>query len=338
MVYATPTKKARIYHMRTHGASFREIGRELGVSDSTVRRNYALLSENPDFYAKTPKPGRPSKFSQGDRNLATRKIHSGVARDGADLKRQFFPDLSYCTIRRKLAEMGLHGRRRCKKFMLTKIHIQKRRKWAAAHREWSTAKWKKVIFSDESKFTIFGSDGTQYCRRGVGEEFRPQNIDPRVKYGGGKVMVWGCITPVGFGRLYRIKGNMNAEMYCEILEEALIGTLRDHGLALDDIIFQQDNDRKHTSKLAKKWFSQKNITTLDWPPNSPDMNIIEHAWGALEHRVHRKHPFITNEDQLWEALQQEWAEMSLEYKENLYTSMRPRVHALEQAKGTQNKY
>ena len=151
-------------------------------------------------------------------------------------------------------------------------------------------------------------------------------------------MVWGCITPVGFGRLYRIKGNMNAEMYCEILEEALIGTLRDHGLALDDIIFQQDNDRKHTSKLAKKWFSQKNITTLDWPPNSPDMNIIEHAWGALEHRVHRKHPFITNEDQLWEALQQEWAEMSLEYKENLYTSMRPRVHALEQAKGTQTKY
>lgn len=338
MVYTTPTKKARIYHMRNHGSSYRQIGRELGLSDGTVRRNYAQLSENPDFYAKTAKTGRPSKFSQSDRNLAARKIRSGVARDGADLRRQFFPDLSYRTIRRKLAEMGLHGRRRRKKFMLTKIHIQKRRKWAAAHVGWSNADWKKVIFSDESKFTIFGSDGTQYCRRGIGEEFKPQYIDPRVKYGGGKVMVWGCITPVGFGRLYRIEGNMNAEMYCGILEEAFLGTLRDHGLAADDIIFQQDNDRKHTSKLAKKWFSRNNITTLDWPPNSPDMNAIEHAWGELEHRVHQKHPFITNVNQLWEALQQEWAEMSLEYKEVLYASMKRRLYALDKAKGTQTKY
>lgn len=70
---------------------------------------------------------------------------------------------------------------------------------------------------------------------------------------------------------------MNAVQYCEILEESFLGTLSDQDLTVDDIIFQQDSDLKHTSKCAKRWFDAQNVIKLPWPTSSSDMNIIEHA-------------------------------------------------------------
>ena len=103
------------------------------------------------------------------------------------------------------------------------------------------------------------------------------NIEKEVKHDEGSVIVWGCLTSKGTDRLHRIHGNMNAVQYCNILDESLLRTLSDHGMNKADIIFQQDNDLKHTSAQAKKWFEENDITVLPWPSFSSDMNIIEHA-------------------------------------------------------------
>jgi transposase len=50
-------------------------------------------------------------------------------------------------------------------------------------------------------------------------------------------------------------------------------------MGLDHFIFQQDNDPKHTSKLAKRFFEEKNIELLPWAPQSPDLNPIENLWS-----------------------------------------------------------
>jgi hypothetical protein len=60
--------------------------------------------------------------------------------------------------------------------------------------DWSDDKWATVVYSDESKFNLFGSDGKRYCRRRPGEEFLDRNVKKTVKHGGGSLMVWGCIT------------------------------------------------------------------------------------------------------------------------------------------------
>ena len=151
-------------------------------------------------------------------------------------------------------------------------------------------------------------------------------------------MVWGCMTGWGWGRLVRVTGNMNAVQYCEILEEGLLGTLEDYGLNADDVIFQQDNDPKHTSKRALEWIRSHGFQKLDWPANSPDMSIIEHAWYELEKRVAKRRVRPRSEDELWAILQAEWAALSKDLCDRLYSSMPRRVASLANAKGGHTKY
>ena len=62
----------------------------------------------------------------------------------------------------------------------------------------------------------------------------------------------------------------------------------------NDFVQQQDNCSTHMSKV--------NMTTLEWPARSPDLNLIENVWEMLAQLVYDG-PEITKEGQLWERIQ-----------------------------------
>ena len=63
-------------------------------------------------------------------------------------------------------------------------------------------------------------------------------------------MVWDCMMWEGVGNLVKIDGKMDTNLYEQIMEEDLLGSLDWYDKSPREIIFQQDNDPKHKSKLA----------------------------------------------------------------------------------------
>lgn len=92
--------------------------------------------------------------------------------------------------------------------------------------------------------------------------------------------------------MVRVNGKMDAEQYIAILEEGLKGILINWENEVQNMIFQQDNDPKHTSKKAKKCLADNNFYVLDWPPQSLDLNTIYHLWleikNCLSHSMDAK--------------------------------------------------
>ena len=151
-------------------------------------------------------------------------------------------------------------------------------------------------------------------------------------------MIWGCISAEGVGYACRIDHHMDAKVYTDILDDYLLPTIDYYDLEKDNIIFQQDNDSKHTSKAAQKWFENNEIEVLEWPAQSPDLSPIEHLWEYLEWRLAAYKTEPKGMLELWERIEIEWDKIPLEVCMNLIESMPRRIAAVLKAKGGYTRY
>ncbi len=57
-----------------------------------------------------------------------------------------------------------------------------------------------------------------------------------------------------------------------------------------DFIFQQDLAPAHTAKSTKIWLKDHGVGVLDWPANSPDLNLIDSLWGIVKRKMRNNRP------------------------------------------------
>ena len=182
------------------------------------------------------------------------------------------------SVRNRLREAHLHSCRLHRGLDLPAVHLPNRLELANAHIQWHLARWRGVLSTHESWFSLFRADGRQRAWRRVGEQFADVNIVDRVAHGGGGVMVWAGVCYGQRTQVHFIDGILNAQRYRdEIPRSIVVPFIHDHHLML-----QHDKARPHVARIWTQFLEAENIPVLVWPANSPDMSPIEHVWDALD--------------------------------------------------------
>ena len=195
--------------------------------------------------------------------------------------------------------------------------------------------WDKVIFSDESTFTIQNHAGNNFVRRRPHEAFSPQHISPTIKHPT-SVMIWGCMASNGIGRLHICEGMMNATKYAAVLETRLLASARSL-FPSEYWIFQDDNAPCHQAKLVKRWMQSHGVAQMNWPTQSPDLNPIENLWHRINVIIAKNKP--SNKRELIENIIQAWHHIvTPEELRSLVQSMPRWCRAMIQNKGFPTKY
>ncbi len=118
-------------------------------------------------------------------------------------------------------------RKRATKPLLKTRYRQKHLTGAKEKKNWTVAKWSKVLFSDKSKFCIScGNQGPRVWRKS-GAAQNPCCLKSGVKFPQ-SVMIWAAMSSAGVGPLCFLKSTVNAAIYQEILEHFMLPSADQH--------------------------------------------------------------------------------------------------------------
>ena len=166
-------------------------------------------------------------------------------------------NISTRTVRWKLHEMGYHGRAAGHKPNITMCNAKHRLEWCKARRHWTLDQWKRVLWSDELRFTIWQSDGRICVCPIPGERYLPQCIVP----------IWwmrknglGLFFMVRARPLSSIEGTLqHTKKFYTILCFQLCGHILGKVLSCFSMTVRK-------TRSIQKWFAKIGMEELDWPP------------------------------------------------------------------------
>lgn len=317
------------------GATQQEVARHFGVSRQTISALWTRYN-NTNRVDDRPRSGRPRVTTQAqDRYIRLRHLRDRTTTATSTTTQ--IPGvrrISDQTVRNRLREAGLFARRPVRRHVLTPRHLADRLLWCQQRVRWARARWRNVLFTDESRFLLTRADGRARVYRRRGERYAPNCVQQVVPFGGGSVMVWAGIHHGGRTPLVHVAGALTGVRYRDlILQPYVLPHVNVHGGQ-----FQQDNARPHIARVCQDFLQHNNIQTLPWPARSPDLSPIEHLWDELDRRVRRRNPPPQTLPALLDALQHEWQHIQQRVIDNLIASMGRRCQAVIDARGGHNRY
>ena len=195
-----------------------------------------------------------------------------------------------------------------------------------------------MLWTNESKFELFGTNERVYVRQRTGERLIDDCISPTVKHGGGNITIWGSISRRGAGDLVNMGGIMDKMVYHNILVRHAVPSGR--RLIGDNFVFQKCNDPKHSSNYCGNYLRRKKaagvLTVMNWLSQSPDLNPIEQIWELIDRKLDKSHVKI--KETLLSEIKRSWETIRVDMLKKYIETMPERCRAIIKAKGGYTKY
>lgn len=249
-----------------------------------------------------------------------------------NLTRPATETVSCYTVHRRLKELNYKTYTCAKKFFITEGNKKIRLEFALKYRDKSTEFWRNILWTDESAFSLDGTYGKKIYRSNSGKK-KDQIVQNRHS-DGGKLMIWGCISYNGIGPVMRLPEKVTSSVYLDVLNNCAF--VAGDKLISPDFVLQQDNAPIHTSRLIKNFLHEVGQDVLDWPPQSPDLNVIENVWHIMKSQVSQN--FGRTKDDVWKDVIQVWSQISVETCRNLIDSVPRRLQEVIEARGGHTSY
>ncbi|GFT26919.1 transposable element Tcb2 transposase [Trichonephila clavipes] len=224
--------------------------------------------------------------------------------------------ISRFTVARRLHDGGLFARRPVRCVPLTPAHRRRRSLWCREHRNWRDNEWGRVLFTDESRFSLSSDSHRILIWRERGSRNHPSNIIERDRYGGRGVLVWGGIMLGSRTDLHIFDaGSVNGTRYCN---EILLPYVRLFRGAMGlQFLFMDDNAPCNRTVAAEQLLESEDIERRRLAARTlPPVTIRE----------------------LRLALQDEWAAMPQQLIDTLFLSMGRRCETCLAVRGDHIPY
>ena len=189
MVRLSQLDRGRAIALILQGRSQRDVAQQFGVHESTISRLVQRLRATGRLTGR-PRSGRPRVTTQRQ-NRRIRLVHlrnrlrtaTETAREIGTQGRRVCPR----TVRNRLREFYLRPRRPYVGPNLTPRRRQRRMQWLRAHapNRFRLSDWRRVMFSDESRFSLQRSDRQQRVCRRLGERYSDACVREVDRFGGG---------------------------------------------------------------------------------------------------------------------------------------------------------
>ena len=170
---------------------------------------------------------------------------------------------------------------------------EKRVDHAEEWEEWDDEQLDPLVFCDETKVDGRAHPGREKVYDKAKTPLHPGRMRPRVSDKSPSVNLWAAITHEGILAHHVYEGTQDSAGYIEILRDHLLPAARKHFGRTARWCLQHDNASIHKAKVVKNLLSTrpwKNVSVLDWPPYSPDLNVIENLWAQLKRKIAERKP------------------------------------------------
>ncbi|GFV90408.1 transposable element Tcb1 transposase [Trichonephila clavipes] len=171
-------------------------------------------------------------------------------------------------------------------YLLTPAHRRRRSLWCREHRNWRDNEWGRVLFTDESRFSLSSDSHRILIWRERGSCNHPSNIIERDRYGGRGVLVWGGIMLGSRTDLHIFDaGSVNGTRYCN---EILLPYVRLFRGAMGlQFLFMDDNAPCHRTVAAKQLLESRRLAARTLPPVTiRELRLaLQEEWAAMPQQL-----------------------------------------------------